>query len=141
MVYFLITLAIVIVIFVAHSGYKGVKYGAAYLPKTIMEITKLFSEHRTICNGITYFTFYCTKILTVEYVSREIINIYIRDMSNEMREYVLQGIEGMEINIESDTRTRISQESYLKIIERLCEYFKDTKYPLRVKHLSPLMPE
>ncbi|MDF2373938.1 MAG: hypothetical protein P1V21_24435 [Rhizobiaceae bacterium] len=139
--YFLITLAIVIVLFVAHSGYKGVKYGAAYLPKTIMEISNIFSEHRAILDGITYFSFDCTRLLTVEYVTDDIMNLYIRDMSKEIRGYVLKGIDGIEVDINSDVRCRISHESYLKIIERLCEYYKDTKYPLRIKYLSPLMPE
>ena len=62
-------------------------------------------------------------------------------MSKELREFVLRDIEGIEEDVDSNVRSRISHQSYLKIIERLCKYFEDTKYPLRIKYLSSLIPE
>lgn len=141
MIYLLITLAIAISLFFAHGLYQGAKYGAPFLPETIMETSIQFSEHRIVCDGMTYFTLTCTRLLTVEYVTGDIMNIYIRDMSEEIRGYVLDGIDEIEVDINSDARCRISHESYLKIIERLCEHFKDTKYPMRIKYLSALIPE
>jgi|GEM_PF-2685261 len=141
MIYLLITLAISICLFFAYLMYRGAKYGGPLLPEMIKETSIRFSEHRIVCDGMTYFTSACTRLLTVEYVTGDIMNIYIRDMSDEIRGYVLDGIDGIEVDIHSDVRCRISHESYLKIIERLCEHFKDTKYPMRIKYLSALIPE
>lgn len=134
MIYVLSTLAILAVLYLFYCGYLGSKYGAPYLPEHIIEIAHKFSEHQGTTNLITYFTYDCVKLITVEYVNKEIINIYIQNMSKEMREYAFGEIEGIEVDTDNNIRCRISHESYLQIIERLCNYLKDATYPMRISY-------
>ena len=141
MFFILSVLAIIIFIYFGYAIYSGIKYGALFLPEQILSITKKYADHSAVCDGISYFSSNCTRLLTVEYVTSEYMNIYICNMSKELREFVLRDIEGIEEDVDTNVRSRISHQSYLKIIERLCKYFEDTKYPLRIKYLSSLIPE
>lgn len=136
MIYVLSTLLILAVLYVLYCGYLGSKYGAPYLPEHIIEIAHKFSEHQGTTNLITYFTYDCLKLIKVEYVNNEFTNIYIKNMSKEMREYAFSEIEGIAVDTDINIRCRVSHESYLKIIERLCKYLEDSTYPMRISYYT-----